>query len=192
MAGHTHSPEERIPGEGGIWFFVFGDMIVFSVLFLAFAFDRAKNLLEFEQQRLLTSLEFGLVNTGILLTGSLMVALSVVKLRDPRTSPGARIYLDLGILCGVAFIASKAAEWSAKISHGITLHSHPFFMYYFMTTGIHLVHTIVAVGILINYRQKTNFSNPDFIDNRRAEVAGIFWHFVDFLWIIIFSLLYLA
>jgi nitric oxide reductase NorE protein len=86
------------------------------------------------------------------------------------------------------FIAIKAFEWSAKISQGLTFGSNDFFMFYYLLTGVHLFH--VALGLVflgVNYFE---LRNPQGRRISMVETGAMYWHLVDMLWIVIFTLLY--
>lgn len=186
-----HEREEHLPGEEGIWVFVMGDMIVFTLFFSIFLFYRAGDLEVFQSSRPLLSLHFGVVNTVLLLLGSWFVATSVTAFRR-RVLSVAKHCMGLGALCGVAFSVLKYFEYSRKFANGITPATNDFFMFYFVFTGIHLMHVIVGVGLLLYFWLSLN--RPGGLDNvglMGIESGATYWHMVDLLWIVLFPLLYL-
>lgn len=183
--------EEHLPGEEGIWVFVMGDMIVFTFFFSIFLFYRNADIEVFQSSRPLLSLHYGVINTALLLLGSWFVATSVTAFR--RRAPGAAKYcMGLGALCGLAFCVLKYFEYSGKFAEGITPTTNDFFMFYFIFTGIHLMHVIVGVGLLLYFWM--SLSKPGGLDNvglMGIESGATYWHMVDLLWIVLFPLLYL-
>lgn len=179
---------KRIPGEKEFWLCVVGDLIVFSVLFLFYVFQRKANLEQFQIDQALLSQNVGLLNTLILLTSSLLVAIGVQRLRLQRQNV-ARFLLG-GIFFGCCFVVIKAFEYWEKLSSGIDLSSeYSFFKLYFAITGIHLAHVIVGILVLLISLNLSKTEKP-----RRhlkfVECSALFWHMVDLLWIVIFALLY--
>jgi nitric oxide reductase NorE protein len=183
------STHRRIPGEAGIWVLIGGELVAFSAFFLVFAYYRGLAPDQFQSGHLLLDHGIGLANTLILLTSSLFAALGVVRVRDGRD--GAAFWFRMALLCGGMFAAIKLFEYGQKVSAGITPLSNDFFMYYFAFTGVHLLHVVIGSGALIfaiGVCRRAPSANRTMI----VECAAIFWHLVDVLWIILFSLFYLA
>jgi len=180
----------RIPGELGIWFFVAGDLIVFSVFFILIAVGNRDQADIFAQSRASLDLWIGVVNTLLLLTGSWFVATGIEKCRR-GTSSRVQHYFSLAILCGLCFIGNKIFEWSSKISDGLSPASNDFYMYFFIFTGIHLLHVVVGLGVLLLVRSASKRYPLTKNDIRTLESGATFWHLVDLLWIVLFALLYL-
>ena len=89
---------------------------------------------------------------------------------------------------GGLFIASKLVEWSSKIGDGYTLTTNGFFTFYYFLTGIHVVHVLMGFGFLAVAIHQMH--SPARRSMPAIEACGIYWHMVDFLWVIIFALLY--
>jgi nitric oxide reductase NorE protein len=177
----------HLPADGGMWVFVLGDLVIFSSYFVIFMIYRAQQpeLFLASQQHL--SINFGVINTLALLTSSWFIARSVLAARVGDSYRAMKLTL-CGGLCGVLFIAIKAFEWSAKISQGLTFGSNDFFMFYYLLTGVHLFH--VALGLVflgVNYFE---LRNPQGRRISMVETGAMYWHLVDMLWIVIFTLLY--
>jgi nitric oxide reductase NorE protein len=179
----------RLPGGSDIWLFVIGDMLIFSAYFAAYLFvDRSENQLRFVDAQQHLSQELGIINTLLLLTSSLFVALSVQAARA-RDYGGASRLLTGGGACGVGFLFVKSYEWYAKIRGGFTIGSNAFFMHYYMLTGVHLLHVLIGLGFLAVLRRE--LSGPTVPRTAVLEMGAVYWHMVDFLWLLIFALLYL-
>ncbi|MEV7085397.1 cytochrome c oxidase subunit 3 [Streptomyces sp. NPDC093085] len=180
----------RTPGETGIWVFAFGDLLVFTVFFCVFVHERARAPEAFELGRRSLDLTFGTLNTLLLLTGSLSVVLGLHALRRGATRPGTRALL-VTLVCGAGFVIDKYLEYAGAVQAGHTPSANAFFMYYFVLTGIHLVHLLIGMaGLGLMYRiARTPSPGPREI--RLLEAGGCYWHLVDLLWIILFALLYL-
>lgn len=182
--------QPKIPGELGIWMFVAGDLIVFSVFFILIALGQEQNGDLFRQSRALLNFGAGLLNTLLLLTGSLFVAIGVERCRTGLSVTASR-YFSLGIFCGVGFVVNKGLEWSAKFAQGINPGTNDFYMYFFVFTGIHLFHLIVGIGVLFMLRSVSRNPGMNPRRMRTLESGATFWHLVDLLWIILFTLFYL-
>jgi nitric oxide reductase NorE protein len=186
----TVSSRRRIPGEEGIWVFVLGDMVVFALFFGTFMYSRGRNPDLFAQDNASLSTALGTVNTVLLLTSSLLVVLGVqgVMARAHRAAP--RLFGG-ALLCGVGFIGVKAVEWSHLFAAGKTVGGGEYFSYYFMFTGIHLLHVVLGCAVLtkliVDARRPTMTGQQIML----SEAGGIFWHMVDLLWVVLFALFYL-
>jgi nitric oxide reductase NorE protein len=89
-------------------------------------------------------------------------------------------------------VGVKVIEYGAKFRAGITLTSNDFFMFYFMLTGIHLLHVLIGMGVLTFLMRHTAAGVLDERRIQHLESGASFWHLVDLLWIVLFALLYLA
>jgi nitric oxide reductase NorE protein len=181
---------KRLPGEDGVWAFVLGDMVMFTMFFATFLFYRVEQGELFSQSQALLNRDYGVVNTLLLLTSSWFVAISVSLYRKAYTQLGAK-FLIPAFACGAGFVVIKLFEFGEKVSAGITLNTNEFFILYFMFTGIHLVHVLVGLGVLV-FLWRTAIRAPDRSAIRTLENGGIFWHMVDLLWILLFPLIYLV
>lgn len=182
--------EKHIPGELGIWVFVAGDLMVFAAFFIVIALGHRAQTELFVQSSAMLDMWAGVLNTFLLLTGSWCVARGVEKCRAAHDAGSSRLF-SIGILCGLLFVANKGVEWGGKISAGISPATNDFFMYYFVFTGIHLVHVVVGLGVLLVVRSASRRPVLGRKDIRTIESGATFWHLVDLLWIALFSLFYL-
>jgi nitric oxide reductase NorE protein len=182
------SSARAVPGDTDIWVFVLGDMVIFSAYFAAYLFlDRLRDPALFVESQHHLSQGLGLLNTLILLTSSLFVALSVQSARDGDRDSAARC-LKLGAALGFSFLLVKTYEWTDKISSGLTITTNAFFMHYYMLTILHVMHVIIGFVFMVVSWRELQRPVPRIAV---LEAGGIYWHMVDFLWILIFALLYL-
>jgi len=183
-------PTRRLPGVEGVWVFVIADMTVFAVLFGSFIIGRHQNPDLFEGSRHALNPNFGGVNTLILLTSSWFAALALDAVRKSRFALAQRL-IGGAFLCGLAFMVSKAIEYTEKLNAGISLLTNDFFMYYFTLTGIHLVHVFAGTIVLLVlwFMARSRSFDPE--RPVVLECGAIYWHMVDLLWILLFPLLYL-
>ncbi len=181
-----HKP--HIPGELGIWLFVAGDLIVFAVFFILIAQGHREHAELFEQSRAKLDVWIGAFNTLLLLTASWFVASGVDR---RRRNLAAAYHFPAAIACGLGFIGNKIFEWHGKISLGLTLETNDFFMYFFVFTGIHLLHVLVGLAVLCVMTAIARNRALSTSQIRSLESGATFWHLVDLLWVVLFALLYL-
>ncbi len=185
---------KRVPVEPGFWVLIFGDLLVFSVMFVAFMlrrFESADTQRIFSEGAQLLNPAIGLTNTVVLLTSSFFVARAVVQVRKGETE-SARKATFLAIVCGLGFISLKLYEYSEKLGQGITVTSSPYFEYYFIFTGIHLFHVVIGTGLLIYlFKRLSTVSQVNQDHLPIEEGVACYWHMVDLLWLMLFALFYL-
>jgi nitric oxide reductase NorE protein len=182
--------ERRLPGEEGVWLFIIGDLLIFALFFLTFIFYRAEAESLYLAGQGTLNRNIGLINTLLLLTSSWLVAQSLHCLRK-QDAKAARLLLTLGMCGGLGFVALKVVEYREKFAHGYTVLTNDFYMFYFMFTGIHLVHVLIGLGVLLFLRSVTNRAKIGDNEVRLYESGAAFWHLVDLLWVILFALFYL-
>jgi nitric oxide reductase NorE protein len=178
------------PGEPALWSLICSDMILFGVMFVVYTYDRYQNLALFRASRGAMDQNLGLLNTLLLLASSWFIASAVNAARRARLA-AARGLILCGLLCAISFCVVKYFEYSEKLKVNITPETNLFFSFYFALTGIHLIHVIIATGVMIFvfFRCRRAALVPgDFVF---IESAASFWHLVDILWIMLFALLYL-
>ncbi|MGG2007398.1 cytochrome c oxidase subunit 3 [Novosphingobium resinovorum] len=179
----------HVPGEEGLWVFIGGDLVVFAVFFITYAVAHRQEYALFEASRRLLDRQLGLLNTPLLLTSSLCMAQAVAAVR--RDDRRARPLLLATIALGSGFVVVKAFEYAAKISHGFTLNTNSFSIYYYMFTAIHLVHVLIGLGVLCFAASRFDKAGRMPGGAALIEGSGAFLHLVDLLWIVLFALLYL-
>jgi heme/copper-type cytochrome/quinol oxidase subunit 3 len=128
----------------------------------------------------------GAFNTFVLLTSSLAAVLAHQAAEKKDGAKAARL-LMFTVLGGATFLCVKAVEWTNEIRHGYTLSSSTFWSFYYTAAGLHGLHVIAGMVIML-------FVAADAKKNKelqRVENVGLYWHFVDIVWIAIFTLVYL-
>jgi len=181
---------KRLPGVDGVWVFIGADSVIFAILFLSFMQERLKNPDVFETSRQTLNMNFGGIDTLILLTSSWSVALAVQAMKRDLVDREPLLLLG-GAVTGLMFMVSKAIEYFQKFAHGITPATNPFFMWYFTLTGIHLIHVVVGTSMLTYLWIRSRRGTYDHLHKAVPESVASYWHLVDLLWIMIFPLLYL-
>ncbi|MDB5702319.1 MAG: cytochrome c oxidase subunit [Sphingomonadales bacterium] len=178
-----------IPGEAGLWVIIVGDLLIFSLFFVSFAWHRIAEPTVFAASQAQMVQMFGLGNTLLLLTSSLFVVWAIQAARHGRAM-AAKHLTTAAMLLGAGFVVMKYFEYSEKIRHGFLPSTNDFYMLYFTFTAIHLLHVCVGLGALafIRARVKQPLTPGGTI---AIESCAIFWHLVDILWMILFAIFYL-
>lgn len=175
----------------GIWLFLASEVMLFGSLFSSYALLRS-GAPSWPDQSAVLSVPLATLNTLILISSSATMVLAWVALKW-HLPARFRLYMGLTLLCGAAFIVVKVFEYSDKFAHGLGPSTDNFLGLYFTMTGVHAIH--VLAGMVVNaYLFGPGMQmwrvEPERFTNR-VEVAGIYWHFVDVVWIFLFPVLYL-
>ena len=190
--------EELRPDTGlynaklGIWLFLASEVMLFGGLFSAYIMLRLSdpNWASYGQDAL--NVPLATLNTTVLITSSITMVMSWVslKLNDLKKY---KLYMGLTLLCSFGFLIIKYIEYSSKFSHGLFPSTNNFLAVYFVLTGLHMLHVIGGIlvnGYFFGPGLKMWNTEPERFTNR-IEVAGLYWHFVDLVWIFLFPALYL-
>ncbi|MBI3862580.1 MAG: cytochrome c oxidase subunit 3 family protein [Planctomycetia bacterium] len=197
-------PQQHAAGELGMWVFLGTEVMFFGGLFLAYTVYRIQNEAAFAAASRQLDLAWGTINTAVLLGSSLTMALAV-HAAESRNRRWLSILLLATMGLGTAFIAIKGLEYRHKYEHGLMpLAALPFkwsdpfpgpaklfFQLYFLMTGVHALHMLIGIAVLLWLLLKARrgrlvgeFSAP-------VRMTGLYWHFVDIVWVWLFPLLYL-
>ncbi len=195
---HVHRDDAG--AKMGMWLFLFTEVLLFGGMFLVYAVYRYQHPDQFRLAAMELNTGIGTLNTIILLTSSLTMALSIASLQKGNRFLSMTM-LSVTLLFALMFMVNKYFEWSAKFSHGIypgspELVNKPngeilFFGLYYVMTGLHALHVLVGMIILTFMfvfikRNKVTSENYVKLDN-----SGLYWHLVDLIWIFLFPLFYL-
>lgn len=178
-----------LPGDLAMWFFIFAELLVFGVLFLAYAFARAQNVELFNTSQLELDRLSGALNTALLITSSFFVVRAVDRARHNASRACAR-WLIAAMACGGAFLVVKVAEFGAKYEADITMSTNTFFMFYIGLGVFHFMHVILGMIILGAVALKAWHGGYSAADHTGVETAASYWHMVDLVWIVLFPLIY--
>lgn len=191
--GHFHhwEPEQAYHGSMlGLWIFLATEVHLFGVLFCTFGVFRWKYLHEFNEHARTLYWKAGAINTIVLLSSSYTMVRAVDAAQKGLNKKVIR-WLWWTFAGGVVFMIVKGFEYGLKFHHGIYPSTHIFYGLYFTMTGLHGLHVLVGMGLilwLINLAKKDRFSVTYYIP---VEVGGLYWHLVDVIWIYLFPLVYL-
>ena len=186
----------------GMWVFLATEVLFFGGLFVTYLVYRAAYPAAFAAASHELDILLGTINTGVLITSSLTMAMAVrsAQLGDRRL---LMLFLVATMLLGSVFLGIKGVEYYEKfVEHHVpgpgfqfeaeyARHARIFFSLYFMMTGLHAVHMIAGIGVLLvmlAFAWRGAISSTYYSP---IEISGLYWHFVDIVWIFLFPLLYL-
>ncbi len=198
---HSDPHYDQEASKLGMWLFIFTELLLFGGLFLVYSIYRFLNPEAFRLGGEELNLTIGAVNTIILLVSSMTIAMSTSALQK-KDKKLTVILLGITILLALIFLVNKYFEWGVKFEHGIWPGSQHlvndlskgeilFFGLYFVMTGLHAIHIIVGMIVIMVALSKVqkgtvNANRPSLLEN-----AGLYWHLVDLIWIFLFPLFYL-
>lgn len=200
MESTEHIHRDDAASKLGMWLFIFTEILLFGGLFIVYSIFRFNNPVAFHLAGEELNDTIGTINTVLLLISSMTVAMSITAMQKGNTKLCLR-FLYVTVLLGLVFLVNKYFEWEIKFEHGLYPGSgflrelgHGdllFFGLYFMMTGLHALHIIAGLTVLIVIIVfiKKGRTRPDkyaFLEN-----GGLYWHLVDLIWIFLFPLFYL-
>jgi len=173
-------------GRLAIWWVIGSEIVIFGGLLMSYLMFRLAHD-EWAAHAANTNTAIGAFNTLVLLTSSLTAVLGH-KAAEEGNGPKAAKMLWLTCLGGATFACVKAYEWSTEIAHGFTLTTNSFWGFYYTAAGLHALHVIAGCIVMLIVANKARKG----IDLHHVELIGLYWHFVDLVWIFLFPLLYIA
>jgi cytochrome c oxidase subunit III len=194
--------QQRESANLGMWVFLGTELMFFGGVFLAFTIYRLAYAEPFNEAARHLDLVTGSINTFILLTSSFLYSIAISTF-EARRRLATFLLLGLAVCLGIAFLATKGFEYWEDWRHGFVpggaftyrgaQHEwvQLFFVLYFIATGLHALHLLI--GIILTMVLMVLVLVSWFRRDREIPIAvfGLYWHFVDFVWIFIFSLFYL-
>jgi heme/copper-type cytochrome/quinol oxidase subunit 3 len=178
-------------GKLGIWLFLASEVMLFGALFATYIMMRV-GASEWPLGASILNVPLATVNTLVLISSSVTMVMAWASLMR-RNYGTYQMYMFFTVGLGVVFLVIKYFEYSAKFHHGLYPSTNTFLAIYFTLTGLHMLH--IVGGMVVNayfglFGRKMYDKNPQWLTNR-VENAGLFWHFVDLVWIFLFPVLYL-
>jgi len=184
----------------GMWLFIFTELLLFGGLFLVYSVFRARYPANFHEGSLELSVTIGTINTIALLVSSMTIAMALTAIQKNNRKLSMRL-IAVTLLMATVFLFNKYIEWSAKFEHGLypgsPLMPHldrgdlMFFSLYFFMTGLHALHILVGMALLIMCLFKIKRGTLNYQKYVNLENGALYWHLVDLIWIFLFPLLYL-
>ncbi len=190
----TNPVAERWPFAGvgnskfGVWVFLASDVVVFGAIIGAFVFMRLH--MGWGSWELDTIQWAGLLNTYVLLTSSFTVILALV-FAERKNKRGLLGAMGATLLLALTFMGVKAYEYGSKFAEGVYWWSSIEYSIYFVTTGLHALHVIIGVLIALFMIYRISSIDAYLEDHRPVEFFGLYWHFVDIVWVFLFPIFYL-
>jgi cytochrome c oxidase subunit 3 len=184
----------------GVWLFIFIELLLFAGLFLLYAVYRYKNGVAFDLASNELSLTSGVLNTIIILGGSLSMAYTTIAIRKGNKM-AALFWLLNTLFIGFMFLVNRYFEWKGRIDFGLFPGSEDlarlghgdvlFFGLYFFMTGLHALHLLAGFVVLIYATAKVNDNGINANNYSFIEKTGTYWHLATLIWVLIFPLFYL-
>jgi nitric oxide reductase NorE protein len=182
-------PAKFVPGQPDMWAFVLFEALIFTSYFVVYMIFRTRSPELYLQSQAQLDLRIGVFETLVLLISSWSMARSVQAARA-GTFRSALANASATMAFGAVFLVSKVSEWVKYIHRGFGFSTNEFFLHYYFLTGIHFIHLLigfVAMGVVV-YQLRS----PVRRSQELVETSATYWHTVDFLWIVIFALLYVV
>jgi cytochrome c oxidase subunit 3 len=195
--------QQREAGSIGMWVFIAQEIMFFGGMFLAYTIFRGKFPVEFAAASNTLTVWMGGLNTVVLICSSLTMALAVYFAQTGKSRAQVG-FLVMTLLLGTTFLVIKGFEYAEKFKDhhfpggsfrwegaGDPNHVQIFFWIYFAMTGLHALHMIIGIGIItwLILKARKGVFTPEY--HSPVEISGLYWHFVDIIWIFLFPLLYL-
>jgi cytochrome c oxidase subunit 3 len=185
----------------GLWLFLVTEILFFGGLFTAYMVYRLAYPQAFAEASHQLNVMLGGINTAVLIGSSLTMAMAVWA-AETGTRRLQLLFLTLTILLGLTFLGIKSVEYAHKFQEGLvpgpnfrfegdTVHTQLFFSLYFLMTGVHAAHMIVGIGIMVILMVMAWRGRFTRDHHTPVTLSGLYWHFVDIVWIFLFPLLYL-
>lgn len=211
-SGHAHGPvahqfddaeQQKEAVTLGMWLFLAQEVLFFGGLFLAYAVYRAQYPEAWAAASHELDVQLGGINTVVLISSSLTMAFAVHAAHGGRKRGTIGWLAATALLC-LVFLGIKAVEYAAKFEHhlfpsasfafhdaALAPQAKIYYSLYFAMTGMHALHMVIGFGVLCWLLVKAAKGRITAAANAPVEMTGLYWHFVDIVWIFLFPLLYL-
>ena len=200
MITHVEEHRDDEASKLGMWLFIFTELLLFGGLFLVYSIFRAEYPLAFHASSLELSVTIGAINTIVLLFSSMTIAMALTAIQK-NDQKRALIFIGITLFCAAIFLVNKYFEWGHKfemklypgsplmplLGRGYLL----YFSLYFFMTGLHALHIIIGMTLLVICYFKVKSKNINSKDYVLLENGALYWHLVDLIWIFLFPLMYL-
>jgi cytochrome c oxidase subunit 3 len=195
--------QQREVASLGMWVFLVTEVMFFGAMFTGYTVYRSSFPSAFGAASRHLDLVLGVVNTAVLIASSFTVALSLHAAQTNRRRALIR-FLVATMTLGAVFLGIKMTEYGQKFHEHLVpgpqfvftgadpRHAEIFMSFYFAMTGFHALHMIIGIGVFAVLLVLARRGRFDAAYHSPVEVAGLYWHFVDIIWIFLFPLLYLV
>lgn len=191
--------QQAVASRLGMWVFLGTELLFFGPLFVGYYFVRATDPVALPLAARQTDLLLGSLNTLVLMTSSLGMAMAVSAAHECRRRAAVRCLWATAAL-GLVFLLIKGCEYAKDIASGFVPANasgaggptgQMFRLLYFAMTGLHAIHLCIGIGLVVTFALAMHRRRPLAADPGRFEIVGLYWHFVDVIWLFLFALLYL-
>jgi cytochrome c oxidase subunit 3 len=194
--------QQRTAATMGMWLFIATEILFFGAMFLGYTVYRYAYPQSFAEASRHTLIVFGSTNAAVLLISSTTMAFAVYAARENRRQRLV-LFLVLTASLGALFLAIKGFEYSREISEhllpGSSFHivaaepakAEMFFYIYWLMTGVHALHVTIGIILILIFAARAYFTNAFVSHDTPVDLLGLYWHFVDIVWVFLFPLLYL-
>jgi len=183
---NTRSTAGMPTGRLAVWWVIASEIVIFGGIIASYVMFRLSHDV-FTGEAAHTNTWIGAFNTFVLLTSSLFAVLGHKAAEEGNGRKAANM-LYLTSLGGLTFLIVKSFEWTHEIREGFTITAGPFWSFYYTACGLHALHVLGGVIIMLIVAADARKE----LELHRVELIGIYWHFVDVVWIFLFPLLYIA
>jgi cytochrome c oxidase subunit III len=195
--------QQREASTMGMWLFIATEILFFGAMFLGYTVYRSSYPQAFAEASRHTLIAFGGTNAAVLLISSTTMAFAVFAARENRRWLLVSFLLLTASLGGL-FLVIKGFEYSQEISEhllpGSSFHvaaaepakAEMFFCLYWLMTGVHALHVTIGIGLILIFAARACFTNAFVNRDTPVDQLGLYWHFVDIVWVFLFPLLYLV
>jgi heme/copper-type cytochrome/quinol oxidase subunit 3 len=173
-------------GRLAVWWLLASEVVIFGGLLGSYLMFRLGHP-EWADAAAVTNVWIGAFNTFVLLSSSFTAVLAHQAAERGDGKTAAKL-LMVTILGAITFLGVKSYEWTYEISHGYTITSNGFWSFYYTAAGLHALH-VIAGAFIMGIVAMDAWRGREL---QRVELIGIYWHFVDVVWIFLFPLLYIA
>ena len=173
-------------GRVAVWWLLASEVVIFGGLLGSYIMHRVGHP-EWAEAAAHTQVWFGAFNTLVLLTSSFTAVLAHQAAESGQGKKAAK-FLVMTMGGALTFLLVKSIEWTIEISHGYTITTNTFWSFYYTAAGLHGLH-VIAGAIIMGFIAVDAWRGREL---QRVELIGIYWHFVDLVWIFLFPLLYIA
>ncbi len=173
-------------GRLAVWWLLASEVVIFGGLLGSYVMHRIGHP-EWAEAAAHTNTWFGAFNTFVLLSSSFTAVLAHQAAESGQGKKAAK-YLLMTMGGALTFLMVKSIEWTIEISHGYTITANTFWSFYYTAAGLHGLH-VIAGAIIMGFVAADAWRGREL---QRVELIGIYWHFVDLVWIFLFPLLYIA
>ncbi len=194
--------QQRETASIGMWVFLITEVMMFGGLFTAFTVYRLSNPAAFNEGSKEMTIVLGAINTALLILSSFTMALAVYSSSIGKTKLLA-IFLIITMIIGLCFLGIKFTEYYLHYQdhkvpgfwfeyHGPSARQvQMFFVFYFILTGLHVIHMTIGIGILLVMLYRTLLGSFSATYHTAVDLAGIYWSFVDIIWIFLYAIFYI-